>query len=1106
MLIDHNLLFAVLALQGDFLTQQQFLDICRDWTRRKQTPLAEMLVERGWLTPGDRAAVERLSERKLGKHGQDERSTLRAHLDEWTRQALLSLADAGITHVLAGQTSTPKRPAPPAPSLQPQFGRRERYSLVRLHASGGLGHIWLAHDPELDREVALKEIRPEHGEHELTDTRFLAEARITGRLEHPGVVPVYDLCKDGTGRPFYTMRFIQGRTLTEAIEEYHHLLQQSRQPQHADSPRAPQPALIFRELLQRFISVCQTLSYAHSKGYMHRDLKTDNVMLGEFGETLLVDWGLAKPFQEAHAPGPAGDGNPPVDNPDAPPHDTRHPDSFLTQQGNIIGTPMFMAPEQTIGDAKLLGPWTDIHGLGMMLYVLLTGKAPFTGDVVEVMLKIRQYAPVPPSHWSRTVPPALEAVCLKALAKNPADRYASAAEVAADIQRWLADEPVLAWREPWSVRSRRWVKRHRLLFVAAAATLLVGVVALFLSTLFLSSAKQEAERQRDRADENFDLARDAADQALAKLSAHPRLRQPDLADLRRELLATVVPFYEQFVRQRRDDPRLEAARGTAYGRLALVRWELGQEAQAIADLHQMREVYQRLAARDPQDRTHRHELASCLNNLGILLKNTGRRDEARVAFEDALRLQARLAEEKPGERQPQEAAAAGYVNLGNLLQESGQMAAAAAAYAEALRRYRRLAETAPEVTSYQQGMATCHNNLGGILLNQGRREEAVPHLEQGLAVRERLAENQTDPTLLLELARARGNLAVCWSNLEARRQEGANLFRKAAGHLDRLTTTYAAVPEFRRELGVIRQNYGALLLEMGDLAVAETELRKAATTQEDLHQKHSGVLGHAVDLGVTYLRLGDLQQTRQQPAAALEWYTKAAQVLEPCLHRDPRLALARLHLRDAYAQRAETLGELNRHAEAVAAWDQAIALVASGGELYQVLKACALARSGDLTTALTTIPPATAATPGPLLVALARLHALAAAQHPEAAQREHHTARALDLLTQAKERDAFKDRKLRQVLQTHKDFTALRDTGEFQKLLKDVTGASFLPRVPTLPRGHAKLHPMATMNHHPRNEALLACGNAGSFSLSCSCCCGRSTRRSSSWSRRSTSM
>jgi serine/threonine protein kinase len=174
---------------------------------------------------------------------------------------------------------------PPAPSGAdnrapgaPGLASGERFTILRLHAQGGMGQVSLARDEKLKRPVALKEIRPDRRDNASLRQRFLTEAEITGQLEHPGIVPIYDLDQDADGQVRYAMRFVQGRTLQDAIRDYH---------------GKPTP-LGFRELLQRFVSVCQTMAYAHSQGVIHRDLKPANVLLGDYGETLVVDWGLAK--------------------------------------------------------------------------------------------------------------------------------------------------------------------------------------------------------------------------------------------------------------------------------------------------------------------------------------------------------------------------------------------------------------------------------------------------------------------------------------------------------------------------------------------------------------------------------------------------------------------------------------------------------------------------------------------------------------------------------------------------------------------------------------------------------------------------------------------
>ena len=174
-------------------------------------------------------------------------------------------------------------------TLSPADESRERYTLTHLHAKGGMGRVWLARDSALGRQIALKELRPDQADNSIVCSRFLYEAKITAQLEHPGIVPVYEL---GEGEaPYYTMRFVRGRTLSEAIRAYH----KKRAAGEADSVGRV-------ELLTAFVNVCHAVAYAHSRGIIHRDLKGQNVVLGDFGEVMVLDWGLAKrvgPDQQA---------------------------------------------------------------------------------------------------------------------------------------------------------------------------------------------------------------------------------------------------------------------------------------------------------------------------------------------------------------------------------------------------------------------------------------------------------------------------------------------------------------------------------------------------------------------------------------------------------------------------------------------------------------------------------------------------------------------------------------------------------------------------------------------------------------------------------------
>ena len=412
---DRNLLFGVLALQADLIEPNQFIEACLLWTSRKDVPMADLLVERGWIVPDDKAHVDYLLGRKLHKHGGDPRASLAAIPDD-VKRSLAALGDHDIRRTLAG-LPVQAEAAHQAATVDHVPGPRQRYARLRLHATGGIGRVWLAHDNDLGRDVALKELRPERAGHATLGARFLQEARITGQLEHPGIVPVYDLFGMGDGgQPFYTMRFVKGRTLSEAARAYH----RKRAAGQAD-------ALDLPVLLNAFVTVCNTVAYAHSRGVIHRDLKGQNVILGDFGEAVVLDWGLAKLIGR------------PEDAPEAPlvVLNDGGADSGYTVQGQALGTPAYMAPEQSDGRLDLIDRRTDVYGLGAILYEILTGEPPFSGpNTDEVLRKVREEEPAPPRQLWPDVPPALETLCLRALAKRPEDRPSAAAELAQEVQGW----------------------------------------------------------------------------------------------------------------------------------------------------------------------------------------------------------------------------------------------------------------------------------------------------------------------------------------------------------------------------------------------------------------------------------------------------------------------------------------------------------------------------------------------------------------------------------------------------------------------------------------------------------------------------------------------
>jgi WD40 repeat protein/serine/threonine protein kinase len=359
-----------------------------------------------------------------------------------------------------------------------------RFRVLRFHDRGALGEVFIARDDELKREVALKQIRDEHADDAQRRARFLVEAEITGGLEHPGIVPVYGLGHHENGRPFYAMRFVKGENLREAVSRFHEA--------DSDPERDPgERGLALRRLLGRFLDVCNAVAYAHSRGVLHRDLKPGNVLLGPFGETLVVDWGLAKLVSRTET-GLPSDGS------------TLLPGSGSAVEGTlpdtILGTPGYMSPEQAAGEHDRLGPRSDVYSLGSTLYYLLTGRSAFPDrESTRILEKTCRGEFPSPRAAKPDVPRGLEAICLKAMALQPADRYDSPRALADDVEHWLADEPIVARPERPQERLARWTRRHRNWVRSALAALLLVSVISIIAALLVNKARMRANEDRLKA-------------------------------------------------------------------------------------------------------------------------------------------------------------------------------------------------------------------------------------------------------------------------------------------------------------------------------------------------------------------------------------------------------------------------------------------------------------------------------------------------------------------------------------------------------------------------------------------------------------------------------
>jgi serine/threonine protein kinase len=348
--------------------------------------------------------------------------------------------------------------------------------------------------------VAVKQIQErfrglDSSEYDRLQRRFLREARITARLQHPGIAPVYGLGKTETGVLHYAMRLLKGPSLDEVVKKHYDSATNSDEKSHhrGEQSRSTARRLEFRGLIQRVIDVCHTLQYAHDLNVVHRDIKPKNIVTGGYGETIIVDWGLAKLLAETK-----------TDDEELLQKSTREmsDSTDLTQSGVALGTPGYMSPEQARGERQSVGPASDVYSVGATLYMVLTGHNPkplnaSTGTEADA---VAEATPAPRSIRSE-IPRPLEAICLKAMAIAPQDRYESVSRLASDLERWLADEPVTAYRERLPERMWRTMRRHRSWWILAALALCLVSLSAILSAVLIDGFRRTSVTQRRRTNE-----------------------------------------------------------------------------------------------------------------------------------------------------------------------------------------------------------------------------------------------------------------------------------------------------------------------------------------------------------------------------------------------------------------------------------------------------------------------------------------------------------------------------------------------------------------------------------------------------------------------------
>jgi tetratricopeptide (TPR) repeat protein len=727
--------------------------------------------------------------------------------------------------------------------------RIRRYKLLQKLGEGGMGAVWMAEQTEpVQRRVAMKLIKAGMDSAQVI-ARFEQERQALALMDHPNIAKVLDAGGTRSGRPYFVMELVKGIPITKYCDNEH---------------------LTPKQRLELFIPVCHAVQHAHQKGIIHRDIKPSNVLIALYdGKPVpkVIDFGVAKATGQKLTER-----------------------SLFTEVGVLIGTLEYMAPEQAELNNLDIDTRADIYALGVLLYELLTGSPPFTGQQLraaaftEMLRMIREVEPPRPStrlsdseelpniaakrrlepkRLTSVVAGDLDWIVMKCLEKDRGRRYETANGLAGDVQRFLADEPVTAGPPGAFYRARKFVRRNHKAVLAAAVALLLLVCGIAGTTAGLLEAQQalkgevkarEAEtRRRKQAREALDaMSSDVIEDWLA------RQETGQLTPEQKAFLQKALTFYEEFAADTGKEESIRAAVVAAHLKVGKIRENLGLHQDAETAYRRAVQLAAELAADFPAAPAYRHELARSQSILGMLLSETGRLKEADKAYLDALAVQKQLTADSPAVPEFREELATSYSAFGTLCKETGRLKEAEHALRAAVAIMTKLVADFPSVPRYRMNLANRQNNLGEMLFFTGQLKDAEQAHRDALTIAKQLvADFPAVPGHRDVLGQIQHSLAYVLMDTTGREKEAMDANGESMDLRKQLFSEFPAVPEYH---GALLAQTRRALSRSSALKVREREqdLRDALAAQQQLVAHCPAMTRYRENLAGIQMALGSL--------------------------------------------------------------------------------------------------------------------------------------------------------------------------------------------------------------------------------------------------------